>query len=1614
MVPDSDDEETLDRGEEVCLDGENDNENNDLDNNLINGGNNTKATEPAIEVRDTLNTPPAAEYGHLPQVPLSSTLNPTRTDAATTITEADVPDYDVENLHVAEGPRQIGKALDVARSEIVQFSGNEASGRFSGSSEGPLMDDVSTSYVRVSSSFTSSLSSVPSSQATISGDTEIPVPRTEPVPQTFLGQGNDLRRALRQRNPNQLKPYTVEQVKYRAVMKARGMAPTRIEQTPDEISNRRGTMYSSEHESQEFYSQELDLDTQDSQQENVHSSPLPASPKQKTSAQHQKDTADPFGSEDDELPDIDELLLRRDFLPKSSKVTHPKKTYSGKPKFKKHRSINFKPRRQERKHNKEKLDIFDVPASPPTTSPLPEVMDRTLYSGRPRALSFTSQEPVTSSLDINEPSFDLPTPATSAIKHAPSPILVNCDTDSDDPFASDLASKASPEYSSDESIQIRKVGKKIRGVLPASHLRLNQLSKNINIPPRNERLSISASPEKQPFRRGVAIPKISGTINMSPTSTNFNNPIFSDDSDGSETQSNWGGFFENDNDLALDHNFDQQRNGVAEVEDRVDPMLPGHKRQRDDHATVSRKKRRLPSGRGISSRQPKITDNLREVQKSVPSMSRRHGKEKSRTRRPLKDVSRPRKSILPNLSILDVTSNVFQGNGNLPLFIKVAARTARNKINQGRQSPSRKFIRLATREDTADAQSVLQDWKDGKIKPKPVDSYRDSKLRIESKQTRLNSPISKTKSKVPHFENESAIAPRRLLITKDRQQSMKDFVNVEDHNETSRLPPQALSRWDTVVKQRTARPIVAPPSRPAQLETSEATYSSRYPTNAFKSTKKSLDSFYKATQKRRSNVQISRFLADGDIIRPSSETIDASLNVIESAGIPEKIPRGRKRLPQRLDAGASVFRQSSEPLILQYVVSVGQDLSGQDGKLIGLGKFGTKYPVHFDILPLQSGIHFHQSTFIGGGHLYVTAPNIDVMKPALCFDLGEREFRWSFWNENVSSEIGLCFDWILDQLSQRPTNLNLSSQDNPANMVTRISDYVQTHMIITSPEDRVDFLSRMIEIMSDFAFRIGSSAGTEKELQAQFRVSVASRCTVLALQILHISQRHSAQASTSAKLETILVAIAQSCIKMLLFHGLDDVRALYEKLQYLSFREGGITDSHFSVEAWLIVIRTLSSAKIPRCSFWDVTNKLLLNREMLDFNDAREMEKLWYSVFSLLPLSEFNEFGVVVQGARHTAFFDNWELPQRMLKSVFTLYSSTARQSPGFNDYCRTLVSRCHLLMLDWGWWKCGVIIGTLFDFFASQNLAHLRNEEVHNSPHFLEELDTEPSLSVEPEDRCFHILLKIIALEIKHLREINEEKGIRNLVTRLLPNHNRQYPKEETILERELAALRNHHDLLATLYWAAPVNQRPSPSLIQNLVEPDRSHNAACLINLRAWKQLSVFLLASPTPNDAFEPFISWQNTFFTKLLEQYLQEEVNTRKQAEGPSGDSIPEKFLLQQIMSNRASTMTMLCQIMTNMMDAIVAARNISGLEAALNRDILGQLFNNEIVLQDEGMIIGITRVVYCYIDKVNTLHPYEYLTIPDAENESQDSIGIDLRNWERNRLLTVSCALIIRL
>ncbi|KAG9246464.1 Mus7/MMS22 family-domain-containing protein, partial [Calycina marina] len=1375
--------------------------------------------------------------------------------------------------------------------EVPGIQMDSTTGASTSKADMPPPDEISKSYVCISSPMMSPSSSVLSSQKT--GNLEKARPNTAPESQAFEEEITyEHGRALRHRNANQIKPFTTEQYRHSAFMKAHGMAPIRLEQTPDEHGHRSKEKAQSKDDSQEPYSQGIDIDTQGSQQENIESTPSPQPIHRNSVPRGSGNTRETTGSEsdDDELPDMDGLLSRRHKPSNPSKKTQTKKIYSTKVKFKKPKGLNFLSPNSVPEPTSESADVFDVPASPPITSPMPNSISGMTSKSARRSLSMSLSLPeaavATSSID--ELGLDFLTPATSPPKQLPSPILVDSESDSDDPFASELEAdvqSAAVESSSEESVRFRNVKKKIRGVLPASHLRLD-IPRKPSVPDQYARRFLSLSPESGLVRRGVAVPRVG--LAGTPKESIDMVLMFSDESDASgEDQSRCSNVGPS-HDASMDFQFGQHRIGFANEDDRIDTMLLTKRRVSTLTGGLP-KKRRAASGAALASRQPRITDHLTKPEGHDSTKSSEGVRAKSRSHRLNRAVRRSKNPQPPRLSILDVTNGSTDGESNIPLFIKIATRSARSRRDQGRQTPSKKFIRLATREDTIDAQSVLQDWKDGKIKRRNISmrTARQAPSNIE-RQTKLQSPTKKARGRASKPAGSRTSTPRSLVISNPRQRPMNEFITIKDQaSESATHTSRSLSESNAISgSSHSTRLLVTVPQahiRSAQLETTVAEFANQCPTIVFKGRKKLLDGLYRNKQRpqaQKPNLPLSRFLADDEIV-PSVEGEDVSTARRLSVRAFQKPLRLRKRVPRRLDVGASVFRQPSEPLILNHAAPIRKHIVGPQGKLLGLGKFGTKYPIQFDIHPLPLGVYFHSTTFIGSSHIFLNSPDPSTLKSPLSFKLGEMECRWCQWDENVSSEIGLCFDWILDQLFREPHRIDQLTKDDSLQTITFVVEYVQNHMVATSPPSQSEIMNRMKEVLEDFASRLDAEAGNA--LSPFIRVGVLCRCASLGLQLLLLSRTMPSQPAMSSMFEVLLLRFAEMCISALLENGMGDVRALYDKLQYISFRESGIDNTHRAAEAWVVIINTLRIAKIPRGSFWDLTNVLLLEKGAVDLTDAGQLEQLWYTVFSLLPLCEFNASGVLISGVRHSAQFDNWTVPQRILKSLFALYSSQSRQSPSFNDYCRTVLSRCLFLMMEWGWWKCGALIGTLFDFFASQNLANLRNEEVHSSPHFLDELSAEPSLRVEPEDRFFHIFLKIIALEIKHLRKTNDEKDLRNIIPRLLPNNNRQHPKEAAISERELAALRNRHDLLVTLYWAAPPNLRPSPTLIQTLVEPEISHSAACLINLRAWSQLSRFLAASPDTAESFGPLDSWRSSFLNNLPDQYSNEETNTRRQVE-----------------------------------------------------------------------------------------------------------------------------------
>ncbi|KAI8288463.1 hypothetical protein K4K60_010981 [Colletotrichum sp. SAR11_57] len=662
---------------------------------------------------------------------------------------------------------------------------------------------------------------------------------------------------------------------------------------------------------------------------------------------------------------------------------------------------------------------------------------------------------------------------------------------------------------------------------------------------------------------------------------------------------------------------------------------------------------------------------------------------------------------------------------------------------------------------------------------------------------------------------------------------------------------------------------------------------------------------------------------------------------IETRGSPEpsitekhRPKRSRKAVPPvRIDVAAAQFRYANDPLPATDVSAPAEAprTTHADNQLLGLGPFGTHYTQHFDTFPLDRGVFFHESTLIGSGKVDSAvderfSDKLWESRPRVSFHLGEQVLRWDIWTEQVSSEFGILMDGMLDQvLKPVPTS---EAGFNAKDTARFVLDYVLKSMSFTDDNGALSFVTRLSDVTRASLSRLDSELSLDSSQRLEL-TDVLSNLLLIVSSAVRLCQNRASLISEIFTLENLLRKAAEALVSSLLTSGLDEVTNLYDDLQTLRYRERGIRSDKVVPHAWVVLMRVLESLRIPRMNFWDVTFPHLIKPAIIRGSNAQEFECLWKDMFTLLPLCEFDNLGVLIADKRHHTPVEGWNLPQQVLKRVFQLYRDNPRQSPSFNDYCRTLVARCHYLVEQWGWQKCSGIIGTIFDFFGSQNLSHLRNEEAFRSARFLDNLHTSPSLKVEAEDRCFHIFLKLVALVIKKLRKKDMVNDIRNLVTRTLPNHDRQYSKEQDVHAHDLAALRNHHDLLCTLFWAAPPDLRPPIHNLQKLVIPASSHKEACLINLRAWNQLARFVVHEES-SLSFLPLANWQADVFKQLVDQYNSAAADMQRQFLAMPKDAtnrISESFMNAIVEKNKAATMEIMLFSVKSSMDVVQYANSL---------------------------------------------------------------------------------------
>jgi hypothetical protein len=555
----------------------------------------------------------------------------------------------------------------------------------------------------------------------------------------------------------------------------------------------------------------------------------------------------------------------------------------------------------------------------------------------------------------------------------------------------------------------------------------------------------------------------------------------------------------------------------------------------------------------------------------------------------------------------------------------------------------------------------------------------------------------------------------------------------------------------------------------------------------------------------------------------------------------------------------------------------------------GLFNFQRFYSVEFGLSPLRENTCFHESTFIGSGEfsraLQIEKRNLDGQGISFSIQVEDKTFNWGCWNDTVSSEIGQLFEAIADSVERSATtspDIGVPPSLGVASRLYRLLiKYTTESLVFIDPIDRIDFVTRATGLVSQVRDPLAAFLSSD-DYNKNGLVNIACFGMVFADQIRQVACHQ----LVSPALATEALGLVKTCAKdvagLLTFQtGPSDFKALYKENSETEPPMLEIHDKYPSVEAYIVTRHLLRSSDHYKDCFEELQLETC-NRNLKSDRDVISLEAGWRGLFVGLPLNEVDPLGKTHPGRRFEAINDNWKLAKRLLNPTLDLiHVSSTTQPISYNNYCRTLFHRCHRLIQFWGWRECKPVLDTMFDFFAKNALHNLKLEEARASPSFLDELDRSPSLEPRTGEPCFHTFLKIVASGLRFLSTRYSKKKVQNFAWRLLPNHGRVYPKEQPLRTEDLDALRNHHDLLSTLYWAVPDGCRPRLETIRNLVHPATSHRAACVINLRAWSRLVRFKLSTGEDVSGLDSFGEWYGFFVKELRQQhaFARKEIETQ---------------------------------------------------------------------------------------------------------------------------------------
>lgn len=1364
-------------------------------------------------------------------------------------------------------------------------------------------------------------------------------------------------RSLRMRNEKQLHPYLYEAAMYRRQCRERGIKP--VKAVVDQIMNKTPAVQrSSSDDGDQPVSSQAPPSSSMSSSDAAAADASSLSP-----APDGMLPALTTPGSDDDLPDIDALIKRsQDVVHRHSnkrqKLTHPKRHI--------HNQITAQG------HRRAHQDEFSVPPSPPTSS------------HDSASSSYVPKRPTGFRLPRGMSPLPLPTPQISSEtrpSHTKTSVVeggVQSSTEDWSPprtarvssarrsnviaISDESSSSHSDSASDNEEGQLERQRRRIRGVLPASWLRMDQKAQTKG-KPREDHRTAGSPVRAGGTQKGVAR-KLPARRVPSPSRVPL---VFSDeeDSQASGTQTPSAKAHTNDRAAAEQLALDAFPTATVDDDDMeadfIDPMLAGSSRPKKDPI--------------FSKRQPRIHDALSRVRNGSDDLSEERNAFRRMQGAPnVKRVRRKRKTAPRQvqrishvqLGILDAPSSPETTTSKQPQFVRVAARQARQSANRGRGSPSHKAIRLAAHGDTMDANATLRAWRQGKL---PQRSVEPPKRRLAPGNARSSGPQASSRAE---YHTEARVEHQRLVTTLVTSSPTATAVDISPAE--PRAPGDRLTGYmqhtlaESGPRQRGARPTVQ--YRGAQLESvaegqDRAGRESRF--------QHRIQCLTEAVSRRaRTPAQpllpMARLLQDNTPPAVSEHPrVNAQATQVEpQAGQADRaVTRGlalpcrpRKRPATRIDVDVRELRQPSEPLPdFGHLITVDDDRAPAQATIHGLGPLGTRYSTDFDIRPLPQGTFFHQSTFIGSGDLAVSlqldARDLDAGTGSLRIYINGVMHEWSAWTEEVSSAAAGIPGAITSVLRDHAAAPASQQADQVAVVVSNVDHMLRSSVRYLSkcvrfydPIDR-ESCAQCIKDLVDGVLEIDNDHDSWTDQTQRLRQRVLQYALVLARQCRSLCESSLVPPLLRSASDESLKAAAMRLGALLIPGSMDELRNLCELCRSTTVRESGLRDDDSVLAGIVVLSHCLAGRKGPSPLFWEAVRHG--STLTVSATNVATFERCWYELFTVLPALGFDALGLINTRQDPHASHCDWNLPKQMLESCFELYPATsAMPGSSINDYIRALLTRCYKLVMTWGWWPCETALGSIYDFFARRGLCLLQREEGKGSPAFLEEASPTAMdhIEISPGDHSFHLFLKLLASALVGMRrtQVYPDKKISGIIWRFIPNHARMYRRDAEVKQDDLDALRNHCDLLCTLYTASPPAYRLRLDLLSNLVDHSNSHREACRISVKAWAHVTSFQMSTIEPLGLLDAPAQWYRQMFQTTVNQYRlarieAEQEYAKAQTEGRLG--MTAELLEHTVASNQRRIAATLVDLIAALKRAVGSARTVGAATYLLRHAALWQ-------------------------------------------------------------------------